>query len=183
MRLRYTACLRRSSTPCLARSFSLRAQLMMLHRCPASFGRPHRWKRWDFGALRLGWSGPDRILRSMTTTAWVVSSVIHSHPVSGLCRSNRTNQQPVYVTSEYCWKFHIDAYISHDYPVGLSFFTRFDPVRVEIVLIYFNHVGTSCWTVIVLRTTGCVFAPHIMYIDLYICCRLFSYLILFGFAV
>ena len=47
-----------------------------------------------------------------------------------------------------------------DYPVGLLVFTLFDPVCVEIVLIYFNHVGTSCWTVIVLRTTGCVLYYH-----------------------
>ena len=35
----------------------LRGQLVMLHRYPASFGRPHRWKRWDFGApwRRIPW--------------------------------------------------------------------------------------------------------------------------------
>ena len=73
------------------------------HVLPAAFpfGRPHRWKRWDFSALRLDWSGPDRILRSMAKTARVVSSVIRSDPVSGLYRSNWTNQQPVYATSGY----------------------------------------------------------------------------------
>ena len=68
---------------------------------PASFGRSHRWKRWDFGALRLNWSGPDRILRSMAKTAQVASSVICSRPVSGSYRSNRTNRQPVYAASGY----------------------------------------------------------------------------------
>ena len=119
MHMCYTACRRRFCTPCLARSFSLQVQLMMLHRCPTSFGRPHRWKRWDFGALRLDWSGPDRILRSMAKTAWVVPSVIRRCPVIGLCWSNRTKQQPVYATSGYYWNFCIDVYISHDYPVGL----------------------------------------------------------------
>ena len=95
----------------------------MLHRCPVSFGRPHRWKRWDFGAL---------------TSIRFMLHIIGN--------------------------FHIDIYL--DYPVGLSFFTRFDPVRVEIVLIYFKHVGgTSCWMVIVLITTGLRFCTG-YYVDI-----------------
>ena len=64
---------------------------------------------------------------------------------------------------------------------------RFYPVLVETDLIYDNHNGTSCWTVIVLKTTGLRFCSG-YYVDgtVYMLPSLrgpaVSYLILFGFA-
>ena len=64
---------------------------------------------------------------------------------------------------------------------------RFYPVLVETDLIYDNHDGTSCWTVIVLKTTGLRFCSrYYVYITVYMLPALrgpsVSYLMLFGFA-
>ena len=68
MRLRYTACRWRFCTSCLARSFSLRGQLMMPHRCPRPSGvhtdgsdgtlAPSGWT----GRARTGYCAPWRRL-------------------------------------------------------------------------------------------------------------------------
>ena len=115
-----------------------------------------------------------------TGTARVVPDVIRGCPVSSKNQSNLYR----FILNLNCSNV---VYMFSDYPVGLIFkstsFLRclLKPIVSDI------HIGISCWTIVVLETTWLRCDPDIVSIALYICCRhcvgrLFSYLILFGFA-